>query len=392
MDRPRASRRIWSAGAVILAAVLVAACAVSPRPDTTATAPPVPAGTTPLGQVTWTSAVVPAGLGEEASFSDAAAGPTGFVIVGDTGAFGFQGIVLRSTDGRAWATVHDNDVTVWGLSKVIATDRGYMAIGGRFSGVQADGTTAWTSAILTSSDGSDWTVRQTFDGMDILTVAARGPLIIATTDAGTLLVSRNAAVTWQRVLAGGVGFGAGSPSAVAVLGTGRWVAVGTMGASAAAWISADGLTWEPATMEAAGPVPGIKSVTPYAIAAGTSVAVATGTDDPQDCAPGDDFCAHFGAAWTTTDGRHWMRLPRGTPLTGAPGGGVWPAGAAGVVSILPDLSQSANGWSWTTVPGSSPDIPFGAFVIHGRTVIAAGLGVTRDTPALSILVGTIAGR
>jgi hypothetical protein len=49
-------------------------------------------------------------------------------------------------------------------------------------------------------------------------------------------------------------------------------------------------------MEAAGPVPGITSVAPYTIAAGTSVVVAIGTDDPQECAQGDDFCAHFGAA------------------------------------------------------------------------------------------------
>ena len=78
-------------------------------------------------------------------------------------------------------------------------------------------------------------------------------------------------------------------------------------------------------------MPGIKSVTPYAIAVGASVAVATGTDDPAECEDFDDFCGSYGAGWTTTDGANWMRLPRNTPLTDGFGDRVYPAGAAGVV-------------------------------------------------------------
>jgi hypothetical protein len=325
-------------------------------------------------------------LGDGTTFRDAAAGPNGFVIVGHAGTPGFQGVVLHSTDGRAWQIVRDQDLTSWELSKVIATDGGFLAVGGAIASP-----VGWKSAVLTSVDGSDWTLRQTLDSIDIRAVAAHGSVVVATTDGSVLLVSRDIGRTWRQVATGEAGFGTGSPSAVAVLGSGRWLAVGTAGTSAAAWTSMDGQSWEAASIEAADPMRGIKSVTPQAIAAGSWVAVAAGTDDPQECAEGDDFCAHYGAGWTTMDGTHWTRLPRGTPLTVDWGGRVWSAGAAGVVSLNPDLTQSANGWTWTSVPGSSGDMPFGALVVRDHTVIAAGLGTGDKAPALAIWVGSIAG-
>lgn len=358
----------------------------SPRPNTTATAPPIPAGVVPLGEITWTTVTVPGGIPEGTQFSEAAAGPKGFVVVGDTGALAFQGVVVRSTDGRSWEAVHEPDIAPWGLSNVIATEAGFVAVGGAFSGEQS-----WKSAMLTSADGSDWTVRQTFDEVSILSLASRGSITVATTDAASLVVSRDAGKTWHQILATAAGFGTGSPSAVAILSSGRWVAVGTMGTSAAAWTSADGLAWEPATIEAADPVPGIKSVSPYAIAVGASVAVATGTDDPAECTEGDDFCGSYGAGWTTVDGSHWMRLPRNTPLTTSFGDRVYGAGPAGVVSILPDLAQSPNGWTWITVAGKNGSLPFGAFAIRDRTVVAAGMIISGDSPSEAIWVGSIAG-
>lgn len=273
---------------------------------------------------------------------------------------------------------------------MITTDAGYVAVGGRFADRRPDGSTGWESAVLTSPDGTDWTVRQTFDGVDIGSVAARGALIVATTDAASLVVSRDSGATWHQILAGGIGFGTGSPTAVGVLGNGRWVAVGTAGPSAAAWSSADGLTWEAATMEAADPVAGIQSVTPYAIAAGTSMAIAAGTDDPTDCAPGDDFCGHWGTGWTTQDGLNWMRLQRGTPLTEGTGAFIWPAGDAGVLAAGMGLSQSSNGWTWTTVSGDSTAVLPLAIAFRGRTMVAAGLGMSPDKPGATIWVGTIA--
>jgi hypothetical protein len=341
----------------------------------------VPASSRPLGRIAWTAVTVPAGLGEEAHISDAAAGPGGFVLVGDTGALGFHGVVLRSSDGRSWQAVHDPDLTTWGLSKVIATDAGFLAIGGRFANVQADGTTSWASAILTSSDGSDWVVRRAFDGLEILNAAARGRHVVATTADATLVVSDDTGATWRLISAPSAGFGTGIPAAVAVLGP-SWIAVGTIGTSAAAWFSIDGVAWEPATIEGADPVDGVQSVTPYAIAAGTSIAVAAGTDDPADCAEGDDFCAHWGAGWSTADGHHWMRLPRHTPLTEGSGAFIWPAGDAGVVAEGLSLSESANGWAWSSL--SESDVLPLALAIRDRTVVAAGMGL--DAPSIGVVI------
>lgn len=335
---------------------------------------------------------MPDGLGDEMALYDAAATAKEFVLVGDTGALGFKGVILRSTDGLSWQAVHDADIAPWSLSRVIPTGAGFLAIGGRFTDTQPDGSTGWTSAALTSPDGLDWSVRQLFKGVDILSVAADGAQIIATTDQSMILVSRDTGTTWTQVPASDAGFGTGSPSVVAVLANGRWVALGTAGASAAAWTSEDGLTWEAATIEAADPVPGIKSVTPGSIAVGGSGAVAVGTDDPEGCAEDDDFCGHYGAGWSTVDGTAWMRLPRGTPLTDGWGIGIWPAGSAGVVANLPTFSQSSNGWAWTEVPGNDPKMLITVLTRRGNTLVAAGMGASSDAPTLAVWVGSIAGR
>lgn len=393
MSSIRERRRIRGCVVVVVAAAVAVSCggSTSPRPNTTATPPPVPAGTTPLGRVTWTAVAYP-DLGEEAHLYDAAARPGAFVLVGDTGAFGFHGVVLRSTDGRAWTLVDDADVAPWSLSTVIGTDAGFLAIGGRFSNTQPGGSTGWASALLTSPDGSDWTVREAFEGMEISTVAANGSLVVATTRGPTLLVSHDTGATWKQVNASDVGFATGTPRVLDVLGSGTWVALGTAGTSAAAWSSADGLAWEAATIEAADPVSGVKSVTPTSIATGASGAVAAGTDDPQECEEGDDFCGSYGAGWTTEDGEHWMRLPRGTPLTDGWGVSMWSAGSAGVVANGPALRQSANGWKWTTVAGTSSDMWIDVFALRDRTAVAAGSLVTSDVPKQSMWVGVIGDR
>ena len=167
------SKRSIAIGTAIM--VIAVGCGgSSPRPNTTATAPPVPAGVAPLGEISWTAVTVPGGIPEGAQFYEAAAGTKGFVVVGDTGALAFHGVVVRSTDGRSWETVHDPDIAPWGLSNVIATEAGFVGVGGAFSGEQD-----WKSAMLTSADGSDWTVRQTFDRVSILSLASRGSITVA---------------------------------------------------------------------------------------------------------------------------------------------------------------------------------------------------------------------
>ena len=120
-------RSIALTGAALL---IVTGCArVSPRPNTMATEPPAPAGVVPLGEITWSAVTVPGGLPEGTNIEGAAAGPSGFVLVGDSGALAFQGVVVRSADGRTWETVHDPDLVPWALSEVIATDSGFIAVG-----------------------------------------------------------------------------------------------------------------------------------------------------------------------------------------------------------------------------------------------------------------------
>lgn len=135
--------------ALLAGALVSSGCASSPRPDPTGSATAIPAEANPITNVTWTEVALPAAIGSQSMFYGAAGGPKGFVIVGDTGALGFRGLVLRSTDGQTWELVDDNNITPWSLEEVIAMDSGYIAIGGNFG----SGPTGWSSAILTSSDG-----------------------------------------------------------------------------------------------------------------------------------------------------------------------------------------------------------------------------------------------
>ncbi len=364
--------------------LVVSACATSPRPDPTGSAPSIPANANPITNITWTETRLPDGIGSESMFYGAAGGPKGFVIVGDTGALGFGGVALTSTDGNAWALVDDTDITPWSLEEVIATDAGYIAIGGTFG----SGPSGWSSAILTSSDGRDWSVRHQGEG-SISSVAAHGSHVVATTDGPAILVSDDAGGSWSSVKRSDVGLEGDAVSAVAVLGSGRWLAIGSKGLSAAAWVSDDGARWTPAAMEGADPVPGVKRVTTYGLVAGDAVGIASGTDDPELCdGDADDGCNHYGAAWSTEDGSTWRRLPKGTPPADAGGTYLWPAGPAGVLAGIASR-QSANGWDWTPFPGPAGGDLASILALHGSTVVAAGITAPDDGPLLGIWVGAV---
>lgn len=383
-------RRIGQAAVAVACLIVVVACSgSSPRPNTTASAPPVPEGATALGGVDWTNVQMPAGLGEEAHLYDAASSPAAFVLVGDTGAFAFNGIVLRSTDGRAWQAVHDPDITEWGLSRVIATDSGFLAIGGKFSNTQADGSTSWTSALLTSGDGTDWAVRHVLPDREISAIASRGSLALATADNGFILVSRDSGATWTEIAASRIGFGSGQPSTLGVLKSGPWVALGTAGMSAAAWASDDGEHWSRATMDAADPIPGIASVTPTSVAVSPWGAVAAGVEDSPKCLEDNEFCPRYGTGWSTADGLRWSRLPRGTPLIDQWGSRVWSAGSAGFVADDGALKQSPTGWTWTPVPGDSGKLSIEVLAMRDNVVVAYGMDLKSDTDPSAIWVGRI---
>jgi hypothetical protein len=339
----------------------------------------MPAEANPITRITWTESTLPDGTGTESMFYGAVGGPKGFVIVGDTGALGFHGLALRSTDGRTWELVDDDDLTPWSLTDVIATDRGYIAIGGTFG---AGG------AILTSTDGRDWSVGHQSE-TSILSVAAHGSHVVAITEGPTILVSDDTGASWTSVDRSDVGLGGGTVSGIAAMTSGRWIAVGSHDLSAAAWASDDGDRWAPAAMDGADPVPGVKRVTAYDVVVGNSVGIASGTDDPETCeGDADDGCNHYGAAWSTEDGSEWRRLPKGTPPAAQGASYLWPGGQAGVLAE-PDSRQSANGWSWSSFPGPSGGEFATILALRGSTMVAAGMIVRDDGPLLGIWVGDV---
>jgi hypothetical protein len=280
--------------------------------------------------------------------------------------------------------VDDDDITPWSLEEVIATDGGYIAIGGNFG----SGPSWWSSAILSSTDGRHWSVRHQSDGV-IGSVAAHGSHVVATTDGPTILVSDDAGGSWTSVKRAEVGLDGDAVSAVAVMANGRWIAVGAKGLSAAAWFSDDGERWTAAAMEGADPVSGVARVTTYEVVAGDAVGVALGTDDPELCeGDADDGCNHYGAAWSTGDGSTWRRLPKSTPPADQWADYLSSGGPAGVLAAFAS-KQSANGWDWTPLPRPSGGNAAHILALHGSTILAAGMRDADDGPMLGIWVGAV---
>ena len=188
----------------LVAALVMSGCLSSPRPDPAGSAPPMPVDANPITQITWAEAVLPDGIGPESMFYGAVGGPKGFVIVGDTGALGFGGLALRSIDGRTWELVDDHDIAPWSLETVIATDSGFIALGGNFGA----GETGWSSAILTSTDGREWSVSHQSE-TSILSIAAHGSLVVAISEGPTILVSDDTGASWTAVERSAIENGAG---------------------------------------------------------------------------------------------------------------------------------------------------------------------------------------
>jgi hypothetical protein len=212
---------------------------------------------------------------------------------------------------------------------------------------------------------------------------------VATTDGPAILVSDDTGDSWTAVGRSDVGLDGDAVSAVAVMANGRWIAVGSKGLSAAAWMSDDGDRWTAAAMEGADPVPGVKRVTTYGVVAGDAVGIASGTDDPELCeGDSDDGCNHFGAAWSTEDGSTWRRLPKGTPPAATGGTYLWPGGPVGVLAEI-GSKQSANGWDWTPIPGPSGGELATILALHGPMVVVAGMIAHDDGPLLGIWVGAV---
>jgi hypothetical protein len=129
-----------------------------------------------------------------------------------------------------------------------------------------------------------------------------------------------------------------------------WVAVGQHGTEAAAWTSSDGLSWTPATVEAAGADPDSEfgSLMQH-VAAGPDGLVAIG--------PGRDIESRP-AEWASADGRTWTIVSDPIPGIGAANDiALMPAGWFVIVGAPADDVGSEEAWSsadgrtWTPLPG-----------------------------------------
>ncbi|MCU0290402.1 MAG: IPT/TIG domain-containing protein [Thermoanaerobaculaceae bacterium] len=128
---------------------------------------------------------------------------------------------LRSTDGATWKIV--NSIT--NLSRVVWA-------GGQFLAFDQ-----WTSAVMTSTDGTSWETRTLGDGNRIGAVAWSGSRYLAGGGDGSYVLTSPDAVVWTRQPT----TGSGSCWWFAMIWTGaRYVATNSYGI----YSSADGLTWK----------------------------------------------------------------------------------------------------------------------------------------------------
>jgi hypothetical protein len=302
-----------------------------------------------------------------------------------------QGVILRSDTGANWDRATDPVAMEWGPHKIAATDRGFVAAGGKFGASNQDGSTEWSAALLFSADGNVWSLASQVAPADILSIASSRSTVTAFTDGHVILVSENGGKTFDAVDTAAAGFDTGLPRAVTVLDNGTWVAVGKAGHAAAAWKSADGKTWKRAAMEEPGVPDAARSMNPYAVASGPMGAVAVASADTPACEIDDDdpTCNRSAAAWLTTDGSTWRRLGESSPITNAWGRRIWSAGAWGVVTNDAGRQRSVTGEAWTPVAGTD-GIGVDVFVRSEREIVVGGFDLRQglDAPSSATWVGS----
>lgn len=258
--------------------------------------------------VAWTRVAIGAA---SATYADVTAGPHGYIVVGwVSGAGGPRAAGWWSSDGRAWKAATVPDVSAR-LTTVEAALGGYLALA-RVEGAERGAVEVWASA-----DGRSWA---RLSEPDALGEDARAS-DIASGPAGLVIVGatfgRNPGATWQAATwtsADGrswtpnptSGVSGSEMQRVVWLGD-RFVAVGNtvddtgaLGFNPAAWISADGRSWEPVA------VPGGdagRAVVMRGLAVGVRGVVAVG--------PSPEGSV---GVWVSTDGRTWVLLPDGGDL------------------------------------------------------------------------------
>jgi hypothetical protein len=341
-----------SAGILVAAvalAVIVAACSPNPRGTAgVSSPPPLPSSSPAWSRLDWTEAGQLTQFGIDARIAALAARDGLVLAAGTTGSSPVSGLVLLTRDGRGWERVRDVDVDGTAIVDAVAGADGFV-----IAGTDVDGP-GLTGAVLGSADGLVWERLASLPGTRVRRLAAgpHGYVVLGDDGAGKAVVlwSRDAR-RWEA--AGAQAFGSATVADIAATEDG-WVAVG-----AAA----------------------VRAVT----RAGTGL-MALGTDDPP-CEGDPEWCPHFGAAWWSVDGAHWLRLPTDGPL-GQWGQRVFAVGDAGFVILDGSaVLLSTDGYQWDEVPTNGPApryLHVDRAVLAGDLFVVAGSWIAEEPTTLGV--------
>jgi len=292
---------------------------------------------------------------------------------------GYPAAWMSADGGGSWTPATGAPASVFDrpgiqqLTGVTYGPAGWLAVGGVTAGA------AQHPVVLSSAEGSSWQAADgepAFGGPGLFTEqAAAGPagyVIVGYQEvksAGTAPTSPNRTIAaawwsagltgWERAtdaaagaLEGGAGSGAGLQMLAVVARSGGFVAVGSDGEAASAWISPDGRTWRQVSL----PVPAgtTSAVLQHVASSGrTVVAMGTAVGAAGQRLPFAASSSDGGATWTEAA----LPVPAGLDLRtsvtalAAAGGGFTATGTFGSTPGHQDVVvwTSANGSAWTAV-------------------------------------------
>jgi hypothetical protein len=199
---------------------------------------------------------------------------------------------------------------------------------------------AWTSA-----DGSSWSLAPRLaEGTGFTAVAADADRIVAVglDGRGATAWSSTEGLAWQKTTSAAAFAQAPSRLTAVVHWRGGFAAAGYEGnefgaATAAFWVSPDGLSWQRAPDS-----PGLADGRPWSIAAGGPGLVAVGASGSTD-APGP------AVVWTSADGLSWARIPADPALADAQMRAV--ADVAGIGLVAAGEDPTGTGVIWISADG-----------------------------------------
>lgn len=358
--------------ALLAAVVAVGGCGDANPP--TITAPPAPVDAVAWPEVTWGGTFVdrpPAGFTSERLIA-VTGSELGFVAVGVAEAVGLErGQAWFSADGIEWErTGPDQVLDDVSLIDVAAGPGGFVALGDHI-GDERHGDRS-RPVLLRSRDGQRWERIADVPGVPggFATAIGGGPsgyVAVGFTDPepGSILLVSADGVAWQLIdpaTAGDILDGIGAPIAV----DGGWLAVGSPGGALAVLRSMDGTTWEATTVEGSD----TNGTHLSRVLEGPNGLIATGGAS-DGCGPFSS-CPGQSVGWWSQDGVAWGRIP-----------GMDPAIAHGALTVHPERGfvavtgrearSSPDGRTWTSL-GEIADGESGAVdvAVRGDRIVVVG--------------------